>query len=117
MKTSYPKSDWHMPHDWLAILTINFAPVLVFLIAVILLPPLLNMAHGDPTFLLGAIAIGCIGVVLLVIAKLPLYRRHQYFSFGPRLLSPGHRRLHWISYAFSGTSILILVLLLIVLRK
>ena len=117
MKTSYPKSDWHIPHDWLAILAINFAPVLILLTVAVLLPPLLNTAHGDPTFLVEAIAIGCIGVVLLFVAKMPLYRQHKYFSFGPRLLSPKRRRLYWISYGFIGTSILIMALLLIVLRK
>ena len=117
MKMSNPRSDGYIPRDWLAIVAINLAPVLVFLLAAILLPPLLNTAHGDPTFLLGAIAIGCIGVVLLFIAKLPLYRQHEYFSFGPRRLSPGRRRLYWISYGFIGTSILIMTLLLIILRK
>ena len=68
MKISNPRSGWYFPRDWLAILAINFAPILVLLVVAMLLPPLLNTAHGDPSFLLEAMAIGCVGVVLLFIA-------------------------------------------------
>lgn len=117
MKISNPRSDWYFPRDWLAILAINFAPILALLVVAVLLPPLLNTAHGDPTFFLEAMAIGCVGLVLLLIAKMPLYRQHKYLCFGPRLLPPKQRKLYWISYGFIGTSILIMVLLLIVLHK
>jgi hypothetical protein len=46
-----------------------------------------------------------------------IYRQGKYFSFGPRLLPPGHKKLYWTAYAFIATSIFIMVLLLIVLRN
>ncbi len=113
MKISDPRADGYIPRDWLAILALLSIPLLVLM----LMPPLLNTAQGGPTFLLETMAIGCIGVVLLFIAKMPLYRQHKYVSFGPRMLPAGHRKLYWISYGFIGTSILIMVLLLIVLRS
>jgi len=117
MKVISSKSGWYVPRDWRAILALQFMPMLALLVTAVLVPPLLNTVHGDPTFLRAGMVIGCIGVLLLFVAKTPLYRQHKYVSFGPRLLSPKHRRLYWVSYGFIGTSILIMVLLLIVLRK
>jgi hypothetical protein len=97
MKISNPKLDWYMPRDWRAILAISFGPILVLLVAAMLVPPLLNTAYGDPALLWKALIIGCIGVVLLFMAKMPLYRQHKYHCLGPRLLPTKHRRLYWIS--------------------
>lgn len=117
MKIGGSRSNWYIPRDWLAILAFNLSPLIALLVVAMLLPPLLNTMHGDPTFMLEAMAIGCVGVVLLFIAKLPLYRQHKFFCFGPRLLPPRQRKLYWISYGFIVTSILIMVLLLIILRR
>lgn len=41
-----------------------------------------------------AVGLACAGVVLLFLARLPLYRQGRFSQFGPRGLDPGHRRLY-----------------------
>jgi hypothetical protein len=117
MKIGNPKSDSYIPRDWRLILFLHFAPIPILLLAATLATLFASAAHGDPTLLWAALLLACVGVVLLFTARLSLYRQGNYFSFGPRLLSPGHKRLYWISYAFIATSILIMALLLILLRN
>jgi hypothetical protein len=117
MKIGNPKSDSYIPRDWRFFFFLHLAPFPIGFVACLLMTLFLPAAHGDPTLLWAALALASVGVVLLFTARLPLYRQGKYFSFGPRLLSPGHKRLYWISYAFIATSILIMALLLILLRN
>jgi hypothetical protein len=117
MKIGGPKSDWYIPRDWRFFFFLHFAPFLVFFIAATLATVFMSAAHGDPALLWAALVLGCVGLALLFMARLPLYRQGNYFSFGPRLLSPGHKKLYWISYGLIGTSILIMVLLAVVLQN
>jgi hypothetical protein len=71
---------------------------------------------GDPTIVWIALALGAIGVALLFAARLPLYRQRRFFVFGPRELDEKHRRLYRWAYKFVGTSVCLLVLLLLILR-
>ena len=54
--------------------------------APLLLPARLE---GDRTFLWMALILAVVGIVLLFIARLPLYRRGMYFTFGSRALPRG----------------------------
>jgi hypothetical protein len=60
-----------------------------------------------------ALALGVVGILLLFLARLPLYRRRQFFSFGPRQLDRPHRKLYWWAYGFVVVSIFLLVKLLV----
>jgi hypothetical protein len=71
---------------------------------------------GDPTIVWMALALGAIGVALLFAARLPLYRQRRFFVFGPRELDERHRRLYRWAYRVVGTSVFLLVLLLLILR-
>ena len=66
---------------------------------------------GDITWLWIAIALGCIGIVLLFLARLPLYRDGRFIQFGPRGLDDKHRQLYGWAWCFIGTSIGLLALL------
>lgn len=75
---------------------------------------LLSRAHseGDRTLLVAALVLGFIGIVLLFLARLPLYRKRRLFTFGPHALDRKHQRLYWWAYGFIGVSLLLLVLIL-----
>src|SRR5271154_2535029 len=54
-----------------------------------------------------ALGIGVFGILLLFFARLPLYRRHRFWTFGPRELPSLNRKLYWLSYLFVVASILL----------
>lgn len=117
MKITDPKSDWYIPPDWRFILSWHFIVIPSAILGSIFLIALSRAAQGDTKLFWVAFVIGIIGIVLLFLARLPLYRQRNYLSFGPHALSSGYRQLYWISYGFIGTSIAIMVLLLIILDK
>jgi hypothetical protein len=55
------------------------------------------------------------GVVLLFLARLPLYRQRRFFAFGPKLLDESHRRLYRWAYGFICLGGLLLLLTLLAL--
>lgn len=44
------------------------------------------------------LAVSLVAVVLLFVARLPLYRQRRWFTMGPRHLSGIHRRLYFAAY-------------------
>jgi len=85
-------------------------------VAFILASAALNAKAGDLTLFWFALASALIGITLLFIARIPLYRQHRFFTFGPKVLPETHRRVYRIAYAFIIPSILTLLFLLVVLR-
>jgi len=73
-------------------------------------------ARGDTTLFNLAVFLGGIGAVLLLIARIPLYRQHRFFTLGPRSLTGIYRRLYFTAYVFIVPSIVLLVLLLLAFR-
>jgi hypothetical protein len=63
-----------------------------------------------------ALVFSGIGIVLLFVSKLPLYRQRRFFTFGPRLLNTRHRRLFRWSYCFIAVGLLLMVCVLLALR-
>ena len=59
-----------------------------------------------------AITLGAIGILLLFLARLPLYRRGQFLTFGQSQLDAPHRKLYWWAYGFVGGSVILFVRLL-----
>jgi len=98
-------SDWYVPPDIamfviipsIAILTSMLLPVLAYIEAAKVL---------DLFYI--ALVLGCVGGALLFLARLPLYRQHRFWEFGPRELPIFHRKLYWLAYLFVITSVLLL---------
>ncbi len=108
------KSDWSpLPPDM--VVTV-FSPLIILGISMLTTSMFMHLQRGGvlAVFSVG-IAAGFIGVVLLFLARLPLYRSGQFFTFGPRLLDSVHRRLYQWAYGFVTASVIVLVLLLVFL--
>jgi hypothetical protein len=107
--------DWTpLPPDMVALI---FSPLIIIAMALLttsLLWPVLR--GGVLSLFLAAVAAGVLGVGLLFFARLPLYRRGMFFSFGPRLLDARHRKLYWRAYGLVAVSIFVMVALIVALR-
>jgi hypothetical protein len=67
----------------------------------------LEVRRGNPTFVTIPFIIGILGVVLLFFARLPLYKKRIFFSFGPARLDQYHRKLYRRAYSILVLSIII----------
>jgi hypothetical protein len=75
----------------------------------IVLPVVALLRRADVGMLYGwGIAAGLGGAGLLFAARLPLYRRRCFWTFGPHRLDRTHRRLYWLAYAVVVTSLIVL---------
>lgn len=77
---------------------------------------ILAVTLGAPALVGVLLASALIGITLLFIARIPLYRQRRFLVFGPKALPETHRRIYRIAYAFIVPSILTLLFLLAVLR-
>ncbi len=110
-KPNRDRSEWHFPADILAIFAMTVVPIILALAGGFLFTPLFRARRGDPTMLYIAVVLAAVGIVLLFIARFPLYRQRRFFSLGPGALDPKHRRIYWWAYVFIGCSGVMLVLL------
>ena len=107
-------SDWYVPPDIALLFGINLIP---FIVGVPLLALLARFRSGDVIGVIySALALGVVGTTLLFFARLPLYRKRQFLSFGPSQLSGIHRKLYWTAYLFVAVSVLLLFLSCLSLR-
>jgi hypothetical protein len=60
------------------------------------------------TLFWSGLGLGCLGTALLLLSRLPLYRRHQFLAFGPKTLPPFHRKLYRLAYAVLIAAVLLL---------
>ena len=67
---------------------------------------------GDRSLLNVALCLGGTGSLLLFVARLPLYRQHRFFTFGPRSLTGIYRKLYYAAYWLIVPSVALLSLLL-----
>ena len=70
------------------------SPLLVGFVAVVVL------SFSARAAALAAFALSAVGFVTLIFAKLPAFRAGRLWSFGPRTLPSGSRRLWWLAYFF-----------------
>lgn len=110
------KSYWRIPRDWMVLLPICFGPVIIGMILAIFLPVLSGARQGDPALVLTAVASALVGIVLLLVAKLPLYRQGMLFTLGAKALPSWRRMLYAVAYVLLGLSAGLLLLLLAVAR-
>ncbi len=69
-------------------------------------------AFGDKRLFHLALWLAGVGSVLLLFARMPLYRQRRFFTLGPRSLTGVHRRLYYAAYWLIIPSIALLVILL-----
>jgi uncharacterized membrane protein YidH (DUF202 family) len=113
---NWDKSAWYVPRDWLLNFDANFIPIAALIVAICFLPTIQRARHGDPTLFLMALALAVIGIILLFLARLPLYRQRRFFTFGPKTLPTRNKRMYWVAYGFIGSSMFVMLLLLAALR-
>ncbi|MBI5687648.1 MAG: hypothetical protein HZC54_21465 [Verrucomicrobia bacterium] len=108
--------DWTpLPLDMVVLFV---GPIIVSVTAIATSSLLLHVLKGGVlSVFLAAVAAGVAGVATLFYARLPLYRRGQFFSFGPRLLDARHRKLYWRAYGLIAVSVVVMVALLVALRR
>ncbi len=106
------KNDSHFPPD-MGLLGSFFFLLLVVLYVTCGLS--WAKARGDTTLFNLALFLGCAGALLLLIARIPLYRQHRFFTLGPKSLSGIYRKLYFTAYLFIVHGIVLLVLLLLAL--
>jgi hypothetical protein len=113
---SEKRSDRRFPADMLALLGTMVIFGITALFGGFLLPPLSRVSRGDPTLLYVALVLACVGIVLLFMARLPLYRQRRFFTFGPGALVRSHRCIYQWAYVFISCGAFLLVLLHLLIR-
>jgi hypothetical protein len=101
--------DWYVPEDWLW----HFGNLVVVgclvVLSSVLLPLVARLKATEVTTLYGlGVGAGILGILVLFVARLPLYRRHKFWTVGPRELDRTHRRLYWLAYAFVAAGLFLL---------
>lgn len=98
-------SDWYIPPEWGMFIVIPCIAVL----SSMLLPLVAQLKTGDMRALYGfGLGAGVIGALLLLVARLPLYKQRRFWTIGPMLLDRKHRRIYWLAYVFVAASLLLL---------
>ena len=110
-------SNWYVPPDIALLFSFYLALPIILILSGVLLPLLARFNSGDLVGVFySALALGAVGTALLFFARLPLYRKRQFLTFGPSQLSGIHRKLYWLAYLFVVVSIFLLVLIWLRLR-
>lgn len=106
----------HIAKDWRFNLALQFGLPLLALAAAGALGIAFRAGEGDLTLLWVALVMAVIGIVLLFVAKRPLYRRGRFATFGPSGLSYTDRVIYWTAYALIVVGVLMMFVLLAGLR-
>jgi len=114
MKSS--KSEWYLGRHWVLLFGLQILPFVVLLVAGTVLAALARAKQGDPFLLYLALGLAGAGLILLFMAKLPLYRQGRFLTFGSKLLPANRRRLYRVACALIGLSAIIMLVLLAALR-
>ena len=119
MKTS----DWYIPKDWAFLLgwhlmafVFLFLPILVNVIINKLFSGLTETQNGNPDLYYVSLSLSLSGILLLLIARIPLYRQKRFFAIGPKGLPALSKLCYWISYCFIVPAIVLMALLFWVLK-
>jgi hypothetical protein len=105
-----PGSKWYVPADWLWHLSMSLTILCMAVMTGLLLPLVTRLKTNDLGALYGiAVGAGVVGIVLLFISRLPLYRQRRVWTIGPRELDRKHRRFYWLAYTSVAVSVFLLV--------
>ena len=105
-KNSYP---WLPPE-----LLFFFGPALIAFPTLVAWPILRRVREGDPLLPFIALGLALLGIALLFVARLPLYRQRRFLVFGPALLDSTHRKLYRCAYVFIASAVLLLGLICLI---
>ena len=103
--------DWYFPPD----LSAALAPIVL---GIVLLFAICGVSWVTVVSLFRfALWLGGIGVTLLFVARIPVYRQRRFLSVGPTAVSGVYRKIYWLAFIFIVPSILFLVFALLFLRR
>lgn len=88
----------------------------IAILAGLVTPALSKARHGDSTLFIVALTLVFVGLVLLSVAKLPLYREKRFFTIGVEPLPESCRKVYRAAWVFTATGLLILLLLNVLIR-
>jgi hypothetical protein len=110
-------SNWYVPPDILAHFALPLIAITICLLAGVLLPLESDLKNGDAfkTYF-AALGLAGVGIILLFLARLPLYRQGRFWTVGPRQLDKTHRRLYWLAYLFVLAGLGLLALIWLIMR-
>ena len=90
----------------------------LILLTVLLAPNLLEARRtGNPALLILGLGLGTLGVLLLLMARIPLYRQRRFLTVGPRELPGVYRKLYYAAYCCLIPSTLLLGVLALYVRR
>src|SRR6266478_4495081 len=99
-------SDWQIPQDLGCMLFSLVCLAVITIVNTCILTLIAKLKPGDLLEIFyAAIGSAAVGTVLLLFARLPLYRQRRFWTFGPGALDPAHRRLYWLAYLLVAASI------------
>jgi hypothetical protein len=106
---SRKSSDWYVPTDWACLFGLWVVLPAEVILASCLLPALAQLKEANVVAVFySGLAVGCFGIVLLFLARLPFYRQRRFWTFGPSALPNLHRKLYWLAYAAIVATLLLL---------
>ena len=106
---SKKSSDWYVPPDLACLFGLWVILPGVIILTACLLTALERLKEANAVDLFySGLALGCFGIVLLFLARLPLYRQRRFWTFGPSALPNLYRKLYWLAYLFVVASVLLL---------
>jgi hypothetical protein len=111
------KGGSHFPQDLAALLGVYWIILPIAALSAVMFSGIQAVkSNGDLTLLWIALGLGCVGVVVLFVARFPLYRQRRFCQIGPKGLDAFHKRLYVLAWCFLGLSISLFTLLLILVR-
>lgn len=108
----HDKSDWKLPKDMLVLFSVSFVVPSGTIFLACFLPMFSKARRGDPTLFWITVSIAIVGVVLLFIAKLSIFRQGKFFTFGTKVLPEKHKKIYRFAYCLIVASMIIMLLLL-----
>jgi hypothetical protein len=102
-------SNWNVSLDMLVLLGPFLVLPCVAILASLPLAIIAQLKTGDlfALYRLG-LGTGALSVILLFIARLPLYRKRRFWAVGPGNLDPKHRRIYWLAYILLAATVMVL---------
>lgn len=90
-------SNWYVPPDLVVTVIL---PLVVCLGGLLVIQVLILLKQASLfTLVSSGCSLGLLGILLLFVARWPLYRQHRFWTIGPRQLPRLYRRIYGLAYA------------------
>jgi len=110
------RSESYLGRHWLWLLGFQTLPIVIAIVVGLMLTGFVRAKQGDSFLVWIAVILALVGLILLFLAKLPLYRKGRLFTFGSKSMPEKSGRVYRIAYALIGLGVVTMMLLLAVLR-